>query len=80
MSVYIRCLLQTYIVNNWKVLGSTSVKQLLYDDLAELVLPSSVLLEPENDEIEVPSDPRFQISKSMEGFLTRLAQVSFRLA
>ncbi|KAH8704029.1 putative amino-acid N-acetyltransferase subunit Mak10 [Talaromyces proteolyticus] len=72
--VYIRSLLQKFIVNNLKVLGSTSVKRLLYDDLADLVLPSSILLQAENEEVEVPSDPRFQIHKSMEDFLIRIAE------
>jgi hypothetical protein len=59
-----------------KVLGSTSVKSLLYDELADLVLPSSMILRAENEEIEVPTDPRFQIHQSMEDFLVRIAEVS----
>ena len=57
------------------ILGAVSVKQFLYDDLAELVLPSSVLLEANADEVELPSDPRFQIARQMEGFVKRFAQV-----
>lgn len=68
--------MQAYIVNEMKILGSQSVKNLLYDDLRDLVLPSSALLDASNEEIEVPTDPRFQIHKSMETFVSRVAHVS----
>lgn len=58
-----------------KVLGSIPVKQFFYDDLAELAMPFSLLLLPDNDEVEVPSDPRFQIAKHMNAFVKRAAQV-----
>lgn len=73
-SVYIRCLLQALIVNNMTILGAVPVKQFLYDDLAELVLPSSILLEANTDDVELPSDPRFQIAQQMQGFVKRFAQ------
>lgn len=56
------------------VLGTMSVRQLIDDDLSVLVLPDDDLLDPENDEIEVPHDPRFNISKRMEVFRSRAAQ------
>ncbi|KAK5800792.1 hypothetical protein VI817_003004 [Penicillium citrinum] len=73
-SVYIRCLLQALIMNDMVILGEIPVKQFLYDDLAELVLPSSLLLQANTDEVELPSDPRFQIAQKMEGFVKRFAQ------
>ncbi|KAJ5988583.1 NatC N(alpha)-terminal acetyltransferase Mak10 subunit [Penicillium waksmanii] len=73
-SVYIRCLLQALIVSDMTILGAVPVKQFLYDDLAELVLPSSVLLQANTDEVELPSDPRFQIAQKMEGFVKRFSQ------
>ena len=51
------------------------MKQFLYDELAELVLPASILLQADMDETEMPSDPRFQIAKRMDGFVKRFAQV-----
>lgn len=68
--------MQAFIVNEMKILGSKSVKQLFYDDLRDLVLPMSLLLDAENAECEVPSDPRFQIHQSMESFVARVAHVS----
>ncbi|PWY68661.1 amino-acid N-acetyltransferase subunit Mak10 [Aspergillus heteromorphus CBS 117.55] len=73
-SVYIRSLVQTLIVNNMTILGAVPVKDFLYDELAELVLPSSILLQANMDEIELPSDPRFQIAKMMDVFVKRLSQ------
>lgn len=74
-SIYIRCLLQALIVNNFTILGSVPVKEFLYDELAELVLPSNILLEANTEEVEVPSDPRFQIAQKMDGFVKRFSQV-----
>lgn len=67
--------MQTVILKDTNVLGSIPVEQFLQDDLAELVLPSSLLLRASLDEIEVPSDPRFQIAKHMNNFIYRFAQV-----
>lgn len=76
-SVYIRCLLQALIVGDTTILGKVPVKKFLYDDLAELVLPWSVLLQANTDEVELPSDPRFQIAQKMEGFVQRFSQVCY---
>ncbi|GLI79937.1 N-alpha-acetyltransferase, non-catalitic subunit [Penicillium ochrochloron] len=73
-SVYIRSLLQALIVSDMTILGAVSVRQFLYDDLAELVLPSSILLRANTDEVELPSDPRFRVAQIMEGFVKRFAQ------
>lgn len=51
------------------------MQQLLFDDLAELVLPADVLIDPANNDIEVPQDPRFQIAGRMDTFLSRAGQV-----
>ncbi|KAJ5653197.1 hypothetical protein N7490_000200 [Penicillium lividum] len=73
-SVYIRCLIQALIVSDMTILGAVSVKRFLFDDLAELVLPCSILLEANTDDVELPSDPRFQIARQMDGFVKRFAQ------
>ncbi|KAK1146997.1 N-alpha-acetyltransferase, non-catalitic subunit [Aspergillus melleus] len=73
-SVYIRSLLQTIIVNKTTVLGAIPVKQFLYDELGELVLPTSTLLQASTDETEMPTDPRFQIAQHMDAFVKRFAQ------
>lgn len=61
-------------MNNMMVLGSVSAKDFLYDELAELVLPNSILIQANTDETEMPADPRFQIAKQMDGFVKRFAQ------
>ena len=60
-----------------RVLGTMSFKQLLFDDLEEVVLPADLLVDPANGEVEAPQDPRFQILKRMDSFVTRAADVSF---
>lgn len=59
-----------------KILGTMSIKQLLFDDLSEIVLPADMLIDPQNNEVEVPKDPRFQIAKRMDIFVARAGQVT----
>lgn len=74
--MYIRCVLQSLIFGEMRVLGTVSVKQYLFDDFEELVLPADVLIDPANGDVEAPQDPRFQISKRMDAFVTKAADVS----
>ena len=53
-----------------------SFKQLLFDDLEDTVLPASILVDPANSDVEAPQDPRFQILRKMDLFVTRAADVS----
>lgn len=57
-----------------QIIGSVPVKQFLFHDLAELVLPSSPLLE-EHEDVEMPLDPRFKMAKLMDAFVKKTAQV-----
>ncbi len=50
-----------------------SIRQLLDDDLISLVLPADKLLNRDNDEIEVPHDPRHNMALRMEAFRVRAA-------
>lgn len=59
-----------------RVLGTISLKQLLFDSLEELVLPADILIDLANDEIEAPQDPRFQIAKRMDAFVRKASNVS----
>lgn len=56
------------------LLGSLSIRQVFDDDLSIAVLPCSRLLDPNNDNIEVTSDPRFAMAHQMELFRQRAAQ------
>jgi hypothetical protein len=58
-----------------RVLGTMSLKQLIFDDLEEIVLPADLLIDPTNKEIEAPQDSRFQMAKRMDDFVTRAADV-----
>lgn len=72
--VFIRTLLQNYLFGENIILGKFSIRQLLDDDLASVVLPADQLLDRSNDEIEVPTDPRHQMAQKMEIFRMRAAQ------
>src|SRR5699024_9556214 len=62
--VYIRSLVQSLLVNHMQIIGSVPVKQFLFHDLAELVLPP-IPLKQEHEDVEMPLDPRFKLSKLM---------------
>lgn len=51
-----------------------SIRNILDSDLASVSLPASMLLDPINDEVEVPNDPRHKVSRLMESFRQRAAQ------
>ncbi|CZT12070.1 probable MAK10 Glucose-repressible protein [Rhynchosporium graminicola] len=72
-SVYVRTLLQHYIFADMIILGTMSIRQVLDDDLATVVLPSHKLLDRFNDEIELPHDPRHNMAARMEIFRSRAA-------
>jgi len=55
------------------VLGTMSIRQVLDEDLASIVLPGSILLDRDNDEIEISADPRFIMANKMEMFRSRAA-------
>ncbi|KAI6378073.1 hypothetical protein MCOR25_002319 [Pyricularia grisea] len=72
--VFIRTLLESYIFKDQIILGTKSIRQLMDDDFSLVVMPCSLLLDPQNDSVEIPHDPRYAISYQMEVFRQRAAQ------
>ncbi|KAK4122570.1 hypothetical protein N657DRAFT_598153 [Parathielavia appendiculata] len=72
--VFIRALLQNFLFHDMVILGRLSIRQILDDDLSIVVLPSSLLLDPANDNVEAPHHPRYAIAHQMELFRQRAAQ------
>ncbi|KAI1382762.1 Mak10-domain-containing protein [Hypoxylon trugodes] len=72
--VYIRTLLQSLLFNEMVVLGSYSIRQILDRDLSIVVIPCGIQIDPANDKIEVPTDPRHQTAAQMEIFRQRVAE------
>lgn len=74
-TVYVRALLQSRVAEpvDHKV-RQAIMKQLLFDDLAEIVLPADVLLDERNADVELPGDPRFEMVKGMDDFASRACQ------
>ncbi len=75
--VYIRTLLQSFLFKDMVILGHLSIRHVMDDDLAIAVLPHSRLLDPANDDVEAPHDPRFAMAHQMELFRQRAAQSYF---
>ncbi|KAI9843380.1 MAG: hypothetical protein M1838_002635 [Thelocarpon superellum] len=73
-SVYIRSLLQSSLLTQSKVSEAKSTQELLYDDLAETVLPGDILLDRNYCDVEMPGDPRFEISERMGQFVAKAQQ------
>lgn len=61
------------------VLDQRSIKRFVFDSLQEIILPGSILVDPANDAVEAPQDPRFQIVQKMDIFVSRAADVSLRI-
>lgn len=75
--VFIRSMMQGLLFKDMIVLGHHSVRRILDDDLHIVVLPNARQLNPANDNIEVPTDPRHQLSAQMEQFRRRVAECYF---
>ena len=74
-SIYIRALLQSLLFHEGKILGQVSLKKLIFDDLAEIVLPADALLDAENWDVEAPQDPRWDMARKMDKLVGRASQV-----
>ncbi|KAK5660650.1 hypothetical protein OQA88_12014 [Cercophora sp. LCS_1] len=72
--VYIRTILQNFLFKDNIILGRLSIRQVMDDDLAIVVLPCSRLLDRANDLVEAPHDARFAIAHQMELFRQRAGQ------
>ena len=67
------------VFSEMRVLGIMSFKELILDNLREIVLPADVLLDPSNSDVEAPQDPRFHVAKRMDNFMVTAADVSVSL-
>ncbi len=77
--VYIRCLLQSLVMHKPLVEGPMALKQVVFEDLAQMVLPASPLIDSTNELVEAPHDSRFQIARTMESFVIRAGEVGLVL-
>jgi N-alpha-acetyltransferase 35, NatC auxiliary subunit len=69
-SVYIRALVQSFLLEpeTHRILGKSTPKEFLFCSLAALVLPNSPILDRENDLVEAPTNPRFQMAQLLAEF------------
>lgn len=68
--------MQSLIANFITIGGPVAVRNFIYDDLAQVVLPASLLIDPANDLVEVPHDPRFRVARKLDAFILRAGEVS----
>jgi N-alpha-acetyltransferase 35, NatC auxiliary subunit len=75
-SAYIRALVQSFLMDreSHKVLGRLTSKQFLLSSLLNVVLPNSQMLDPANDLVEAPKNPRFQMARLITEFDGRVDQ------
>ncbi len=69
-SVYIRSLVQSFLLDRatQRVLGKLPPKEFLFSSIAAMILPNSSLLDPENELVEAPTSPRFQMARLLADF------------
>ena len=63
-----------------KIAGEVLHEHLLMYDLQELVLGGDDLLDPQNWNVEIPSDPRYQLARKIDNFVQRAVDVCKELA
>ncbi|EFR00787.1 hypothetical protein MGYG_03791 [Nannizzia gypsea CBS 118893] len=73
-SVYIRSLAQSILLLNGQVLDNLPAEKFCSGSMKDLVLPFSPVFDTKNEEVEVPSNPKFQIAKQMGSFIQRMTQ------
>jgi N-alpha-acetyltransferase 35, NatC auxiliary subunit len=75
-SAYIRALVQSFLMDreSHKVLGRLTPKQFLLSSLVSVVLPNSQMLDPANDLVEAPNNPRFQMARLVTEFDAKVDQ------
>jgi hypothetical protein len=73
-SVYIRAVTQSIVGQQGDLPGHTSLKGFIFKDLRRLVLPGSTILDPAFEEVELPSDQRFQIARQLDDFVYKCGQ------
>ena len=71
--------LQSLVFGKTKLPDKSFAKSLIFQDLAELVLPTSTLIDPENTNVEAPHDDRFQIAQKMEHFAKDVSEPYYDL-
>lgn len=71
--------MQAMVFSEMRVLGMMSFKELILDNLREIVLPADMLLDSSNFDVEAPQDPRFHVAKRIDEFMATTADVSVAL-
>ncbi|GAB7340703.1 hypothetical protein MBLNU457_7090t1 [Dothideomycetes sp. NU457] len=78
-STYSRAVMQGMLFRNNEIMNRVPHIDLLVSDMRELVLAGDTLLDPANWETEMPSDPRYQLARKVDEFLSKASDEYFNL-
>ena len=78
-STYSRAVMQGMLFRNNAVMNVIPHIDLLVSDMRELILAGDNLLDPANWETEMPSDPRYQLARKVDEFLSKASDEYFNL-
>lgn len=78
-STYSRAVMQGMLFRNNEVMNRVPHIDLLVSDMRELILAGDTLLDPANWETEMPSDPRYQLARKVDEFLSKASDEYFNL-
>lgn len=73
-AVYVRALLQSFLILDNTILGHFTIPSFILQDIRALVLPISPLLDDAAELDDIPADQRFQISSQLDLFVERCGQ------
>lgn len=71
-NTFARAYMQDTLFGNERIAENLSHFDLLLTDLRDLVLAGDALADPESFQVELPSDPRHQCSRLIEGFMDKV--------
>lgn len=72
-SVYVRALVQSFLHIHGRILGRVLDHECIIEDLRQLTLPATLVLDPANKVVENPNDNRFRISSQINQFVIRIS-------
>jgi len=75
-STYSRAVIQGLMFKGGAVAGRLLHMDLLVTDLRDHVMAGDIIFDPTNWEIELPSDPRYQVARKVDEFLNKAMEVS----
>ena len=74
-STFARAALQALLLAEGRPAGAGGIDTLILNELRESVIPLDFILDGSFWEVEVPTDPRYEVARKFDWFFERAAQV-----